>query len=72
MTETDNKSCLNNPLGYGERVFEFVAMFGAITGFSGTKVGHRIDKKTATGCTVIVCQHGAVAGEPAAKGGSKC
>jgi L-aminopeptidase/D-esterase-like protein len=62
VTETDNRSCLNNPLGYAERVFEFMAMFGAITDILGIKVGHYTDKKAATGCTVILCEQGAVAG----------
>jgi hypothetical protein len=30
VTETDNRSCSNDPLGYAERVFKFMAMFGDI------------------------------------------
>jgi L-aminopeptidase/D-esterase-like protein len=37
-------------------------MFGAITDVSGVKVGHYTDKKAATGCTVVLCETGAVAG----------
>ena len=37
-------------------------MFGAITDVSGVKVGHYTDKKAATGCTVILCETGAVTG----------
>ena len=37
-------------------------MFGAITDVSGIKIGHYTDKKAATGCTVILCEQGAVAG----------
>jgi len=37
-------------------------MFGAITDVPGIKVGHYTDKKAATGCTVILCESGAVAG----------
>jgi L-aminopeptidase/D-esterase-like protein len=37
-------------------------MYGAITDVSGVKVGHYTDKKAATGCTVILCEPGAVAG----------
>jgi hypothetical protein len=72
VTETDNKSCLNNPLGCGERVFEFLAMFGAITDLLRPKVGDYIDRKAATGCTVMVWEQQAVAGVPAAKDVSKC
>jgi L-aminopeptidase/D-esterase-like protein len=44
------------------RVFEFMTMFGAITDVLGIKVGHYTDKRAATGCTVILCEQGAVAG----------
>jgi L-aminopeptidase/D-esterase-like protein len=37
-------------------------MFGAMTDVLGIKVGHYTDKKAATGCTVILCEQGAVAG----------
>ncbi len=37
-------------------------MCGAITDVSGLKVGHYTDKRAATGCTVILCERGAVAG----------
>ncbi len=37
-------------------------MFGAITDVSGIKVGHYTDNRAATGCTVILCEQGAVAG----------
>ena len=37
-------------------------MFGAITDVSGIKIGHYTDKKAATGCTVILCEQGAVVG----------
>ncbi|MDH4270294.1 MAG: P1 family peptidase, partial [Dehalococcoidia bacterium] len=37
-------------------------MFGAITDVLGIKVGHYTHKKAATGCTVILCEEGAVAG----------
>jgi L-aminopeptidase/D-esterase-like protein len=62
VTETDNRSCLKNPLGYAERVFWFMAMYSAITDVSGIKVGHYTDRKAVTGCTVILCEQGAVAG----------
>ncbi len=39
-----------------------MAMFGAITDVSGIKIGHYTDKKAATGCTVILCEQGAVVG----------
>lgn len=39
-----------------------MVMFGAITDVLGIKVGHYTDKKAATGCTVILCEQGAVAG----------
>jgi hypothetical protein len=71
-TETDNKSCSNNPLGYAERVFEFMAVFGAITDILAIKVGHDTGNKAATGCTVVLCEQGAVADVPAARGVSKC
>jgi L-aminopeptidase/D-esterase-like protein len=37
-------------------------MYGAITDVAGIKVGHYTDKKAVTGCTVILCERGAVAG----------
>jgi len=37
-------------------------MHNAITDVSGIKVGHYTDRQAATGCTVILCQDGAVAG----------
>ncbi len=37
-------------------------MCGAITDVSGLKVGHYTDRRAATGCTVILCERGAVAG----------
>jgi hypothetical protein len=35
VTETDNRSYRDNPLGYAERVFEFMVMHGAITDVMG-------------------------------------
>jgi len=37
-------------------------MYNAITDVLGIKVGHYTDRKAATGCTVILCEAGAVAG----------
>jgi L-aminopeptidase/D-esterase-like protein len=37
-------------------------MYNAITDIPGIKVGHYTDKKAVTGCTVILCETGAVAG----------
>jgi len=37
-------------------------MYSAITDVPGIKVGHYTDKQSATGCTVILCEQGAVAG----------
>jgi len=37
-------------------------MYGAITDVPGIKVGHYTDKEGITGCTVILCEQGAVAG----------
>lgn len=39
-----------------------MAMFGAITDVPGIKVGHYTDKRAVTGCTVVLCEQGAVAG----------
>jgi L-aminopeptidase/D-esterase-like protein len=39
-----------------------MVMYNAITDVLGIKVGHSTDKKAATGCTVILCERGAVAG----------
>jgi L-aminopeptidase/D-esterase-like protein len=39
-----------------------MVMFGALTDVAGIKVGHYTDKRAATGCTVILCEQGAVAG----------
>ena len=37
-------------------------MYNAITDIPGIKVGHYTDKQAITGCTVILCETGAVAG----------
>ncbi len=37
-------------------------MHNAITDVPGIKVGHYTDKEAATGCTVVLCEEGAVAG----------
>jgi len=37
-------------------------MYDAITDVPGIKVGHYTDLEAATGCTVILCQDGAIAG----------
>jgi L-aminopeptidase/D-esterase-like protein len=37
-------------------------MYNAITDVRGIKVGHWTDREAATGCTVILCEEGAVAG----------
>ena len=39
-----------------------MAVHNAITDVPGIKVGHYSDKEAATGCTVILCEEGAVAG----------
>ena len=39
-----------------------MVMYNAITDVSGIKVGHYTDKKAVTGCTVVLCEGGAVAG----------
>jgi L-aminopeptidase/D-esterase-like protein len=39
-----------------------MVMYGAITDVSGIKVGHYTDEQAATGCTVVLCEQGAVAG----------
>lgn len=39
-----------------------VAMYNAITDVEGIKAGHYTDKEAVTGCSVILCEHGAVAG----------
>ena len=39
-----------------------MTMYNAITDIPGIKVGHYTDKEAATGCTVILCENGAVAG----------
>lgn len=37
-------------------------MYNAITDVTGIRVGHYTNKEAATGCTVILCENGAVAG----------
>ena len=37
-------------------------MFNALTDVAGIKVGHYTDREAATGCTVILCEQGAIAG----------
>ena len=39
-----------------------MVMYSAITDVSGIKVGHYTDEKAATGCTVVLCEQGVVAG----------
>ena len=39
-----------------------MVMYGALTDVPGIKVGHYNDKEGITGCTVVLCQQGAVAG----------
>lgn len=39
-----------------------MVMYNAITDVSGIKVGHYTDRKAVTGCTVVLCERGAVAG----------
>jgi len=39
-----------------------MVMYGTITKVAGIKVGHYTDKEGITGCTVILCEQGAVAG----------
>ena len=48
-----------------EKVFyisKTLIMHNAITDVQGIKVGHYTDREAATGCTVILCEEGAVAG----------
>jgi L-aminopeptidase/D-esterase-like protein len=49
-------------LGNPEKALFLGTMYNAITDVSGIKVGHYTDKEAATGCTVILCEAGAVAG----------
>jgi len=42
--------------------FRDISMHNSITDVPGIKVGHYTDEKAATGCTVILCEEGAVAG----------
>jgi len=49
-------------LGSAEKVLLLLAMYNAITDIPGIKVGHYTDKEAVTGCTVILCETGAVAG----------
>jgi L-aminopeptidase/D-esterase-like protein len=39
-----------------------MVMFGAMSDVPGIKVGHYTDRQAVTGCTVILCEQGAVAG----------
>lgn len=39
-----------------------MTMYNAITDVPGIKVGHYTDRQAATGCTVIICETGAMAG----------
>ncbi len=49
-------------LGNAEKALFLRTMYNAITDVPGIKVGHYTDKDAATGCTVILCETGAVAG----------
>ncbi len=40
----------------------FNKMFNTLTDIKGIKVGHYTDREAATGCTVVLCEEGAVAG----------
>ena len=44
------------------RLFLFNKMFNSITDVPGIKAGHYTDRDAATGCTVVLCEEGAVAG----------
>lgn len=39
-----------------------LAMYNAVTDIPGIKVGHYADRDAITGCTVILCENGAIAG----------
>lgn len=49
-------------LGIAGKALFLRTMYNAITDVPGIKVGHYTDKKAVTGCTVILCETGAVAG----------
>jgi len=49
-------------LGNAEKALFLGTMYNAITDVPGIKVGHYTDKKAVTGCTVVLCETGAVAG----------
>lgn len=49
-------------LGHAEKAFYWETMYNAITDVTGIKVGHYTDREAATGCTVILCEKGAIAG----------
>ena len=44
------------------RGFFTMVMLGAVTDVPGIKVGHYTDRQAVTGCTVVLCESGAVAG----------
>ena len=46
---------------YAGKAF-FIEMYDAITDVPGIKVGHYTDRNAITGCTVILCEEGAVGG----------
>jgi len=39
-----------------------MVMYNAVTDVPGIKVGHYTDKEGVTGCTVVLCEQGAIAG----------
>ena len=39
-----------------------MTVHNAITDVPGIEVGHYTDRMSATGCTVVMCRHGAVGG----------
>jgi L-aminopeptidase/D-esterase-like protein len=47
---------------HAARAFFVMTMAGSITDVPGLRVGHYTDLDAATGCTVVLCERGAVPG----------
>jgi L-aminopeptidase/D-esterase-like protein len=65
MTETAAKGCwfwITFSVSREGYFFGFGGMRGAITDIPGIRVGHWTDREAATGCTVVLCESGAVGG----------
>ncbi len=61
-SDRDGKKKYKRPSWFCQEGFFWLAMYNSITDVPGIKVGHYTDREGMTGCTVVLCEQGAVAG----------